>query len=336
MEWDHGRAIADRATRLGIEVEELPSDRLALAMPEDERKAYAAAKNTLAVVVAPPSKRRLQPIAPSADWRIDLAEGCPAHCSYCYLAGSLKGPPITRAYANLPEIMAGMPAHLGKGMVTSRSNMRAAEGTTFEASCYTDPLALEHLTGSLSAMIEHFGQWDAAVQLRFTSKFAAVEPLLPIGHAGRTRMRASVNPASYARHEGGTDPVAARLRALGRMARAGYPVGLTIAPIIAAPGWERAYSELIAQAGVDLAQVPYLDLTVELITHRYTPGSRAVLQSWYPGSSLDMTMAGRVEKRTKFGSVKYVYDADTMRTLRTFFENEIARHLPMARILYWT
>jgi spore photoproduct lyase len=336
MEWDHGRSIAERAARLGLDVVELPADRLSLAMPEDERKAYAAAKNTLAVVVAPPSKRRLQPIAPSADWRIDLAEGCPAHCSYCYLAGSLKGPPITRAYANLPEIMAEMPAHLGKGTVTSRSSARALEGTTFEASCYTDPLALEHLTGSLSALVEHFGRWDAAVQLRFTSKFAAVEPLLAIDHAGRTRMRASINPASYARHEGGTDPVAARLRALARMASAGYPVGLTIAPIIAAPGWEQAYAELIAQAGAELAQVAHLDLTIELITHRYTPGSRTVLQSWYPGSSLDMTMTGRVEKRTKFGSLKYVYDVDTMRSLRTFFEREIVRHLPTARILYWT
>jgi spore photoproduct lyase len=43
------------------------------------------AKSTMAVVVAPASKLRLQPIPPSADWRVDLAEGCPAHCQYCYL-----------------------------------------------------------------------------------------------------------------------------------------------------------------------------------------------------------------------------------------------------------
>ena len=74
-----------------------------------------------AIVVSPPSRRKLQPIAPSADWRFDLAEGCPAHCQYCYLAGSLKGPPITRAYANMPEILAALPAYLGQGRVTSRS-----------------------------------------------------------------------------------------------------------------------------------------------------------------------------------------------------------------------
>jgi spore photoproduct lyase len=334
--WDHGRGIAERCASLGIHVRTLPSDRLSLAFPDDERRAYAAAKQTLAVVVAPPSKRRLQPIAPSADWRVDLAEGCPAHCSYCYLAGSLKGPPITRAYANLPEIIDELPRHLGQGTITSRSAARVHEGTTFEASCYTDPLALEHLTGSLSALIAWFGAWQADAQLRFTSKFDAVAPLLQLDHGGRTRMRASLNPAAFARFEGGTSPVAGRIAALGRMAQAGYPIGLTIAPIIAAPGWEQAYGGLIEQVAQVLAGIPQLDLTVELITHRYSPGSKATLESWYPGSDLDMGLGNRTEKRTKFGSVKFVYDAATMRALRTFFETEIAHLLPMARILYWT
>jgi spore photoproduct lyase len=80
------------------------------------------------VVVASASKRRPQPIPPSADWRFDLAEGCPAHCQYCYLAGSLKGAPVTRVYANLPEILDGLAPRLGEGTVTSRSAARAAEG----------------------------------------------------------------------------------------------------------------------------------------------------------------------------------------------------------------
>lgn len=334
--FDHGRAIMARAGALGVEVVELPGDRLMLPKLDDPRRAYVEAKATLAVVVAPPSKRRLQPISPSADWRVDLAEGCPAHCSYCYLAGSLSGPPITRVYANLDEILGSLPTYLGQGQVTSRMARRAHEGTTFEASCYTDPLGLERLTGSLSTAVAWFGRWQADAQLRFTTKFADVEPLLAIDHGGRTRMRASVNPSAFARFEGGTAHVADRLAALRRMADAGYPVGLTIAPIIAASGWEHAYGGLIADAADAFADAAGLDLTVELITHRFTTGSKAVLDSWYPGSALDMSTAGRVTKRTKFGGEKQVYDADTMRRLRSFFERKLADALPTARILYWT
>jgi spore photoproduct lyase len=159
--FEHGRAILARADALSVDIVELVGDRLTLDIPADPRRAYVEAKATLALVVAPPSKRRLQPIAPSADWRVDLAEGCPAHCSYCYLAGSLKGPPVTRVYANLDEILDVLPAYLGQGMITSRSTARSHEGTTFEASCYTDPLALEPLTGSLSAAFAWFGRWNA-------------------------------------------------------------------------------------------------------------------------------------------------------------------------------
>ena len=318
-----------------MEVVELPSDRIKLDLPDDPRRQYAEAKATLALVVASPSKRKLQSIAPSADWRVDLAEGCPAHCSYCYLAGSLKGPPITRVYANLPEIFDELPRHLGQGTITSRSAHRQHEGTTYEASCYTDPLALEHLTGSLSALVTYVGEWDADAQLRFTTKFSAVDPLLGIAHHGRTRMRASLNPKPYARFEGGTSPVAQRITALRRVAEAGYKVGLTVAPIIAAPGWEQAYGGLIDDVGAAFDGIEP-DLTVELITHRFTDSSKAMLDSWYPGSQLDMGPDGRAQKRTKFGAVKHVYDKETMSELRRFFETRIADRLPFARILYWT
>ena len=94
---------------LGAELGELKNDRLVGLFSSDPRAAYREAKSTLAIVVASPARRRLQPIPPSADWRFDLAEGCPAHCQYCYLAGSLSGPPLVRAYANLEDILGELP-----------------------------------------------------------------------------------------------------------------------------------------------------------------------------------------------------------------------------------
>ena len=328
--WAEGAAIVARAEAAGAEVVRLAADRLS-GLPE----AYRDAKTTMAVVVASPSRRRLQAIPPSADWRFDLAEGCPAHCSYCYLAGSLAGPPIIRVYANLPEILAELPAAVGLGGVTSVSADRAGEGTTFECSCYTDPLAIEHLTGSLAACITRFGAWEAPVQLRFTTKFDAVGPLLGLAHRVRTRVRFSVNAAGAERHEGGAPRMAARLVALRAMAEAGYPVGLTVAPILRLPGWAEAYDRLFADVADALAGLS-VDLTAELITHRFTPKSKGVLAGWYPGSALEMDESVRTQKRTKFGSVKYVFPKEEMVAMRASLEASLVRRLPGARVLYWT
>jgi spore photoproduct lyase len=331
----HGQSIAERCRGLGVEVVHLDGDRLRGLNDEDPREAYRRAKSTLAVVVAPPSQRRLEPIPPSADWRLDLARGCPAHCQYCYLAGSLPGAPVTRAFANLQEILAEVPEHEGRGTITSRQAARAREGTTFEASCYTDPLGLEHLTGSLSRTIEFFGRRSGA-SLRFTTKFDDVEPLLTLHHGGRTRARFSVNAAAVERLEGGTARVDARLVALRRMAQAGYPVGLTIAPIMAGENWRDEYTALLEAAAAAVSGVDNLDLTVELITHRFTATSKRVLSGWYPNTALDMDEELRTLKRTRFRGRKFVYPAPVLAQLRDHLTAGVQRLLPAAQILYFT
>lgn len=333
----HGRVMLDRAESFGAEVIRLSSNRLAGFAAETARQGYALAKTTFAIVVSPPGQRKLQPIPPSADWQFHIAQGCPAHCQYCYLAGSLSGPPVTRAYANLPEILEGLRSYAGTGKVTSRSRGRAHEGTTFEASCYTDPLGIEHLTGALEESIRFFGQWNAPVQLRWTTKFDGVGRLTSMAHQGRTRVRFSVNAASVARNfEGGTANMAQRLRALRAMALAGYPVGLTVAPIMPVADWKKEYRGLFTAVAAAVEGTNQVDLTAELITHRFTPSSKEVLVGWYPKSTLDLREEGRSEKRTKFGGFKYVYPKDSMGEMRAFFESTIAELLPAARILYWT
>jgi spore photoproduct lyase len=334
----HGRRVLARLEAAGVsDIELLPGDRLPNLRGDGDRAAFTAAKQTLAVVVPPPSKRRLQPIPPSADWRFDLAEGCPAHCQYCYLAGSLSGPPITRVFADLDEVLGDLDGYVGRGAITSGTAARGGEGTTFEASCYTDPLALEHLTGGLATAIEHFGThaWPGPVQLRATTKFDDVAGLLDLPHGGRTRLRFSVNAEQVARRfEGATSPVPGRVAALAAVAAAGYPVGLTIAPIMPVEGWREQYGTLLDTVAAALPAGT--DLTVECITHRFTPGSKATLTGWYPRTTLEMDESVRTTKRGKFGSVKHVYPRETMSELRGWFETALAERLPDAQLLYWT
>ena len=336
QEHPHAAEIVRRCEALGTtDIELLHGDRITGVRGDTERETYARAKATLAVVVSPDSARKLDPIPPSADWRVDLARGCPAHCQYCYLAGSLTGPPITRVYADLDRILDNLDGYVGRGNITSTNAERAHEGTTFEASCYTDPLGIEPATGSLAAAIAHVGTHDftGPVQLRATTKFADVAPLLDLPHHGRTRLRFSLSP--WSRFEGGTDPVAARVAALGTLAHAGWPVGVTLAPIIPEPGWEQAYADLLGEVA-DAVRGSGTDLTIECITHRFTPGSKEVLEGWYPATRLEMDPEQRRTKRGRYGSVKHVYPDDVMAALRTHVTGLVEDLLPDARLLYWT
>jgi spore photoproduct lyase len=329
LEEPWGQKILSRVQSLNLPIEELPRNRLTGLRGDTEQETYAIAKRTLAVVTAPPSALKLSPIPPSADWQFHLAEGCPAHCQYCYLAGSLQGPPVIRAFANLPQILQNLAAY-----------ERPNAPTSFEVSCYTDPLGIEHLLGSLAECIRYFGDREQG-RLRWVSKFDGVEDLLDLPHNGHTRCRFSVNAAPISkRMEGGTASVAQRIQALRKLAlprqQGGgqYPVGVVIAPIMAIEDWQDHYLQLFDDLSNALDFE--VDLTFELISHRFTPGSKEVLQSWYPNSKLEMDESKRVMKRNKFGGVKYVYDGDTMKEMRSFFEQQIRQRFPKAQILYWT
>ena len=318
-----GQQIIERVKKFDIPVKKLSQNRITGLRGKNERETYAIAKNTLAIVNAPAGQLKLTPIPPSADWQFHLAQGCPAHCQYCYLAGSLSGVPVVKAYGNLPQILDNL------------SNYeREDRATTYEVSCYTDPLGIEHLTGSLAECIRYFGTRENAY-LRWVSKFDHVDSLLDLPHNQHTRCRVSLNADPVSRSmEGGTATVEARLQGLRKLALNGYPVGIVIAPIMAIADWQTHYANLfdLIEQTMDLE----CDLTFELITHRFTPKSKEILQTWYPNSKLDLEENNRSQKRNKFGGVKYVYEKDTMAELKDFIQNAIALRFAHAKILYWT
>ncbi|CCH52198.1 radical SAM domain-containing protein [Fibrisoma limi BUZ 3] len=341
-----GQQIYERVTALNLPIEVMKNNRITGLRGADDRETYRIAKNTLAVVNAPKSAFRLQPIPPSADWQMNLAEGCPAHCQYCYLAGSLAGPPVVRVYANLPKMLESTAAYEGTYPPNrSWQGTDADRPTTFEVSCYTDVLGIEHLTGSLAECIKYYGT-RAKGQLRFVTKYDQVDSLLDLPHNGQTRARVSLNADTVARRlEGGTASVEARLQAIRKLALpkelggGGYPIGLVIAPIMPIPDWREHYTALLDRIAevLDFSRTAGpLDMNVELISHRFTPGSKDVLLQWYPNTTLDMEEATRAEKRNKFGGTKYVYRPDDMKELKTFFYTEWQKRFPNAPILYWT
>ncbi len=175
------------------------------------------------------------------------------------------------------------------------------------------------------------------MQLRWTTKYGDVDRFVGLAHGGRTRVRFSVNCLPVTRRwEGGTSTLEQRLAALRTLALAGYPVGLTIAPIMPLDGWRNHYGHLLDLVEASVDGIPGLDLTAELITHRFTASSKQVLLGWYPRTTLEMDEARRSVKRGKFGTSKHVYPKEVMGELRGWFDDQLRRRLPRCRVLYWT
>jgi len=160
--------------------------------------------------------------------------------------------------------------------------------------------------------------------------------LLGLDHRDRTRARFSVNALSVTRRfEGGTAALGERLAALRRCAQAGFPVGLTIAPVVPVQGWREEYAGLLRDAAAAVGGA-------RRRPHRgadHPPlyaGEPRRADELDPRTKLEMDVDSRRVKRTKFGSTKYVFRSDVMRELRDFFAAELNAVLPAARVLYWT
>jgi spore photoproduct lyase len=233
--------------------------------------------------------------------------------------------PYIRVYVNLNEIIDTAKRYIQEG---------APEITRFEAACTSDPVGIEHITGSLKKTIEFMGKQELG-RLRFVTKFSNVESLLDADHNGHTRFRFSVNTDYVIRNfEPSTAPFHERIEAAGKVARAGYPLGFIIAPMIIYDGWEEGYTQLLKRLSEALTYTE--GITFELITHRFTQTAKRVIKERYPKSKLEMEEEKRKKKWGRYGRVKYVYKENQMQALERHMREQIERFFPGASIEYFT
>ncbi|MCL6589894.1 MAG: spore photoproduct lyase [Firmicutes bacterium] len=288
------------------------------------QESYREGKNTLVVGV----KRglKLATCKPSSDFEFSLATGCPGGCQYCYLQTHLGQKPYIRIHVNIEEILDQVLK------ITAKNHPRI---TTFEAASASDPLAVEHLTGSLARAISFFGSLESA-RLRAVTKFPNIDSLLNLDHQGRTRFRFSLNTASIInRYEFNTATLPERINAAQKMSQAGYPVGFIIAPIFIYPDYLKEYEALFQQLESALKPAPS-GLTFEYITHRFTASAKKVILERFPNSDLDLNETTRKKRYGKYGLVKYIYPDPDYQRLKTEMLQLAARYFPQAKVEYFT
>lgn len=317
MEWVKQNNIPLRMTTSHNRITNLPGD--------TDLEKYKNAKRTLVVGVR--KTLEFDQSKPSAEYAIPISTGCMGHCHYCYLQTTLGAKPYVRVYVNTEDILASAKRYIEE---------RKPEITRFEAACTSDPVGIEHITGSLADLItfmadEEFGR------LRFVTKFHHVDPLLKLKHNGHTRIRFSVNSDYVIRQfEPSTSHFEERIEAAGKVAHAGYPLGFIIAPIIWYDGWEEGYADLLARLEKTLPKDATSDLTFELIQHRFTKTAKSVIEQRYPKTKLEMDIEKRKKKWGRWGQSKYVYPDEQQTALREFITERIFEHFPSANIDYFT
>ncbi|MMZ43136.1 Spore photoproduct lyase [compost metagenome] len=317
MDWVKAKDIPYRMTTSHNRITNLPG--------ETEVEKYRMAKKTLVVGIR--KTLTFDQSKPSAEYAIPISTGCMGHCHYCYLQTTLGAKPYIRIYVNTDDIISA-----AKGYIEER----VPEITRFEAACTSDPVGLEHITGSLGDLIRFMADEEFG-RLRFVTKYHHVDPLLDIKHNGHTRIRFSINSDYVIKQfEPATSRFEERIEAAGKIARAGYPLGFIIAPIIWYDGWEVGYGELLRRLGETLPQHATKDLTFELIQHRFTKTSKAVIEKRYPKTKLEMDIEKRKKKWGRWGQNKYVYPDEQQNALREFITERIFEHFPLSRIEYFT
>jgi spore photoproduct lyase len=126
------------------------------------------------------------------------------------------------------------------------------------------------------------------------------------------------------------------VEAAGKVARAGYPLGFIVAPIIMFDGWKQGYEELFQRLAEVLVPEAKADLTFELIQHRFTATAKKVILERYPKTKLEMDEEKRKYKWGKYGRGKWVYPDEEARALEDTISGYIEQYFPQARIEYFT
>lgn len=326
LDYPIGKSLYERFAKLGTPVLLTANHNRVTGIPGGTPQSfYREAKRTLVVGVK--KSMKLDVCKPSADFEFALGTSCPGGCQYCYLQTTLGKKPYVRVYVNVEEILE---------QISRVIQERLPAVTTFEAASTSDPVAVEHLTGSLRRAIEFFGEQSHG-RMRVVTKFPAVDSLLDADHRGHTRFRFSVN-SRYIIHrfESQTAAFDERIEAAGKIGRAGYPLGFIVAPLMIYEGWRQDYEELFQQLSVTLDPSARTDLTFELITHRFTATAKKIILDRFPHTALEMDEEKRRVKWGPYGRVKYIYQKENYESLKSFITDAISRYFPSARIEYFT
>ena len=198
---------------------------------------------------------------PCGEKYIAALQGCVYDCSYCYLRSYLSGDSVT-LLVNSRKMEADIKEALRSGTVRL---------TTGELS---DSLALDHITGLTSSVLDLLRGTNAVIEARTKSANIDHLPGLDGSDPGPAREHLLITwtlspPEAVTSEEPGAATLDQRIEAISRISAAGIRYALRLDPIIPFYWDAGAYRELLMRVRDAAGEEP---LRIELGVLRFPPG----------------------------------------------------------------
>ncbi len=222
------------------------------------------------------------------------SSGCMSMCLYCYLVCNYNKCSYLRVFVNREQMLENIIRKVEKSNID----------LVLEIGSNSDLILEETITGNLSWTIKEFVKNTNKGKLTFPTKFHMVDSILHLEHQNRIIPRVSVNPKSIIQKiELGTSNLDQRIEAINKLASAGYPVGILVAPIIFVENWKKLYKDLIVYLSKKLSDEAKEKIFFEVIFMTYSFVHNAINTEAFPNSPVLFSK----ELMTGRGKGKYTY-----------------------------
>lgn len=250
------------------------------------------------------------------------SSGCTAMCMYCYLVCNYNKCAYLRLFVNREEMLDKMIKEANK----------SEEELVFEIGSNSDLVLENTITGNLVWTIENFAKNNKGY-ITFPTKFNMIDELINLQHNGRVIIRMSMNPEEIiTKVEFGTSHLKERIEAINQLKKAGYPVGILIAPVVLTENWKTLYEELFITLKNELSPEVQKDIFFEVILMTYSYIHRKINEEAFP-NAVDLY---NQEIMTGRGKGKYTYKPEVRQEAEAFLQELLKQYFPNNKIIYFS
>lgn len=272
--YELGKELLNRYREKGINCIQIDNHNNIEEMRKKENKEFPRMKQNLIIGIR--KTHKFVENHKTSDYLVPYtSSGCIAMCLYCYLVCNYNKCAYLRLFVNREEM-------LDKIIKTAN---KSEKELTFEIGSNSDLILENTITGNLEWTINNFVEKAEKGYLTFPTKFSMVDPILNLEHKGKIIVRMSVNPQDIIRKvEIGTSPLKDRVEAINKLKKAGYKIGILIAPVILVENWKELYKELIEYLSENLSDEVKKDVFFEIIFMTYSYVHNAINTEAFPNA----------------------------------------------------